>query len=128
VADSFLEAWELFLAHVKLPDKHIQISALVAHIHSEPRRVINHYDCQSQGDRKGARSEAGIIADGSDQRHNESGMSRRHVAVRHGIVPIPTVFQGKNYEFCKLDDEADGHRYQKYVIGLEKRHLILFYL
>lgn len=63
VAHSFLEARELFFAHVQLADEHIQIPALVAHIHPQSGRVVNHDDGQSYGNGKRAGSDAVKITD-----------------------------------------------------------------
>lgn len=120
VSHAFLEARKLVFAYVELADKHVEIAALVAHIHPQARRVIDDNDCERHGDGEGAGVDAFIVTDGSYQGNDESGVRAGHVSMSHGVVPIPAVLQGKNYEFYYLHDAADENRNEKDIVRRKK--------
>jgi len=117
VTHTFFQTWELVVADVELADEHIEISALVTHIDAESCGVVDDNDGQSHSHTKGAGRQAFIIPDGSDERNDETGVGRRHVAMGHSITPIPAVFSAKNHKFGHLYDETDKDRDEKDVIG-----------
>jgi len=101
---------------VKLADQHIQIAALVAHIHSEPGGVINNKEGESEGDGESSTAHAFVISDRSQERNSEGGVRARHMAVGHNIMPIPAVFQGIKDKFNGLNNYADNNRDHNKVV------------
>ena len=116
MAHAFFEAWDLVVTDVQLADEHVQIAALVTHVDAQSRGVVDDDDGQCHGHSESARSHPVIVTDGSDEGDDETGVSRRHVAVSHGVAPIPAVFGAKNNEFSQLHDKTDKNLDEEDII------------
>ena len=124
MTDPLFEAGKFLLIDVELFDEHIEITALVAEIHTDAGGVIDDNEGQDGRERESASVKSLIISDGGEERYDEGGMGARHVAVREDVFRLPTVLQGVENEFDDLGDDADANRNDEYEIGLYGIHII----
>lgn len=109
----------VFFLQVEVFDDLVQISALVAHIHSESDGVVNRDDRQDESNRKGARRNSLIIGDGGDKRNNETCVSGGHMAVAdmlQRIAQVPAVLQGVENDLDRKNQKPNGNWQKKGII------------
>src|SRR5688500_12735349 len=100
------EAGEILLGKIELGDEHVQVPALIAHVHADPGSVVDYDEGEYHGKGESARVDALIVADGGNERHHEAGMGAWHVAVGKGVFPGQAVLPRVNDKLERLSEDA----------------------
>lgn len=126
MADALFHAGEFALVEVELFDEHVEVTALVAEIHTDTGSVVDEDEGKRERDREGTGTDSLVPADTRRKRYGERGVRARHMAVGEHIFRLPAMFHREDDEFECLCTEADDYRNDEDEIGRKGLHMLVF--
>lgn len=120
VADTFFKSGELDGGKLEGLNERIQVAALIAEVHTEPNSIVDDEKSDSDCNGESAGADTFVVADRSEERDRERGVSTWHVAMSCDVFEPPAMFQTVHDKLHELGDEAHDNWDEEDGVGLKE--------